>query len=555
MSKDAASAWKQKYFASLEDLEVREKQLAETETVMRHSLTRLSLAAAGIDPVLDEQLEKFRKVVRGGADTAQLQRLIDDISQTVKRIDQKQARGAKAGSVLKAESPTPEPPELSRTETASGNVARAAQAAPAVRVVSATEGLLMVADVLERQGMEAAPLSAVREIIRSAKTDRQVEAAAGKLAALVSSSGGASAAKSEGALPVTSGPVTVDVPRVLMQLLENIQVPAELQQRADQVRAQLDKSADRTEWKHGVSLVAGLMAEIGRAMEKEKVDLEAFLRQLTERLRDLDQQLKGAETQRMASQISGQDLDGVVEDQVRGIESSVREATSLGELKSGVQARIETIRTHLADHRRAEEQRQIELQTQLNRATSRLTAMEAETAQLRTHLQQRHEQAMVDVLTGIPSRLAYEDRLAQEYAQWKRYQTPLTLMMADIDRFKQINDSYGHMAGDKALKLIARLLKQTLRETDFIARYGGEEFVILLTQTPAVQATDVAEKLRAAVEKAEFNNGDARIPITLSIGYSAFRTSDGPEEAFARADAALYRAKAGGRNQVCGEGV
>jgi hypothetical protein len=90
MSKDDASAWKQKYFTSLEDLEAREKQLLETESLMRHSLTRLSLAAAGIDAALDEQLEKFRKRVRGGADNAQLQRLIDDISQTVKRIDQKQ---------------------------------------------------------------------------------------------------------------------------------------------------------------------------------------------------------------------------------------------------------------------------------------------------------------------------------------------------------------------------------------------------------------------------------------------------------------------------------
>jgi diguanylate cyclase len=551
MSKD--SAWKQKYFASLEDLEVREKQLAETESVMRHSLTRLSLAAAGIDPVLDEQLEKFRKVVRGGADTAQLQRLIEDISHTVKRIDQKQTRATKAGSTQKTETSTSAEPDA--TETPGSKAARSAKEAPAAAVASANEGLLMVADVFESQGLEATRLNAVRELIRSAKSDQQFEVAAGKLAALVISTGTAQEAKSARTLPVASVPAAVDVPRVLTQLLENIQVPAELQQRAEQVRAQLEKISDKTAWKESVHLVAGLMAEIGRAVEKEKVDLEAFLRQLTERLRDLDQQLKGAETQRKASQVSGQELDGVVEDQVRGIESSVREATSLGELKSGVQARIETIRTHLADHRRAEERRQAELQTQLNQATARLTAMEAETTQLRTNLQQRHEQAMVDALTGIPSRLAYEDRLAQEYAQWKRYQTPLTLMMADIDRFKQINDSYGHKAGDKALRLIARLLKQALRETDFIARYGGEEFVILLTQTPGTLAADVAEKLRVAVEKAEFNNGDARIPITLSIGISSFRASDGPEEVFARADAALYRAKAGGRNQVCGEAV
>ena len=163
------------------------------------------------------------------------------------------------------------------------------------------------------------------------------------------------------------------------------------------------------------------------------------------------------------------------------------------------------------------------------------------------------EQAMADMLTGVPNRHAYEDRLAHEYAQWKRYKTPLTLMVADIDRFKQINDTFGHKAGDKALKLIARLLKQTLRETDFMARYGGEEFVILLTQTPGQLAKGVAEKLRAAVEMAEFNNGDTRIPITLSIGFSTFRAGDGPEEVFARADAAMYRAKSAGRNQVCGE--
>ena len=552
MSNDAASAWKQKYFASLEDLEAREKQLAETETVMRHSLTRLSLAAAGIDPVLDEQLEKFRKVLRSGADNAQLQRLIDDISQAVKRLDQKQARAATPGSPQKAELSTPLPPDEARDETGRRKAGRATQESPAVAVASATAGLLMVADVLERQGLDVTRLNSVRELIRNAVGDRQLEAAAGKLA-MLTIPGGTTITRSESAVPAATAPASVDVARVLTQLLENIQVPAELQQRAEQVRAQLDKSSGQLAWKESVSLVAGLLAEIGRSVENEKVELEVFLRQLTERLRDLDQQLKGAETQRRASQVSGKDLDGAVEDQVRGIESSVRAATSLGELKSGVQAGIERIRTHLADHRREEELRQSELQLQLNRATSRLTAMETETAQLRTHLQERHEQAMVDVLTGIPNRLAYEDRLAQEFAQWKRYQTPLTLLMADIDRFKQINDNYGHKAGDKALKLIARLLKQTLRETDFIARYGGEEFVILLTQTPGTLAADVAEKLRAVVEKAEFNNGDARIPITLSIGYSPFRASDGPEEAFARADAALYRAKAGGRNQVCVE--
>ena len=553
MSKDDASAWKQKYLTSLDDLEAREKQLAETESLMRHSLTRLSLAAAGIDPALDEQLEKFRKVVRSGADKARLQHLIDDISQTVKRIDQKQTRASSAATAARAEISEPAPPATTRAKATSGKTGRGGKEARVKEPASATDGLLMIADVLERQGLDAIRLSAVREAIHAAVDHQQLEAAAGRLAALVISGNGIPAAGSGSSSPAAPGQAVADVPRMLMQLLENIQVPAELQQRAEQVRTLVEKAAGQSEWRECVGLVAGLIAEIGRAVEKEKVELETFLRQLTDRLRDLDQQLKGAETQRQASQVSGQHLDVAVEDQVRGIESSVRDATSLGQLKSGVQNRIEQIRTHLTDHRRAEALRQAELQMQLSQVTSRLSAMETESAQLRSHLKQRHEQAMADVLTGVPNRLAYEDRLAHEYAQWKRYKTPLTLMVADIDRFKQINDTFGHKAGDKALKLIARLLKQTLRETDFMARYGGEEFVILLTQTPGQLAKGVAEKLRAAVEMAEFNNGDTRIPITLSIGFSTFRAGDGPEEVFARADAAMYRAKSAGRNQVCGE--
>lgn len=553
MSKDDVKAWKQKYLASLDDLEAREKQMAETENLMRHSLTRLSLAAAGINPALDEQLENFRKVVRGGTDKARLQRLIDDISQTVKRIDQKQTRTSKAATAARTDVSEPAAPAAPRAKTTPGKAGRGAKETRTKESASATDGLLMIADVLERQGLDALRLDAVREEIHAAAGHQQLEAAAGKLAALVIAGHGSPATRPGDASPAAPGRPVADVPRVLMQLLENIQVPAELLPRAEQVRIQLDKSSGQSEWKESVGLVAGLIAEIGRTVEKEKIDLEAFLRQLTERLRDLDQQLKGAETQRKASQVSGQHLDVAVEDQVRGIESSVRDATSLGQLKSGVQDRIELIRTHLADHRRAEELRQSELQMQLSHVTSRLSAMEIESAQLRSHLKQRHEQAMIDALTGVPNRLAYEDRLVQEYAQWKRYQTPLTLVMADVDRFKQINDGFGHKAGDKALKLIARLLKQTLRETDFMARYGGEEFVILLTQTPGQLAKDVAEKLRAVIENAEFNNGDTRIPITLSIGFSAFRAGDGPDDVFARADAAMYRAKSAGRNQVCGD--
>nr|MCU0936966.1 GGDEF domain-containing protein [Gammaproteobacteria bacterium] len=126
---------------------------------------------------------------------------------------------------------------------------------------------------------------------------------------------------------------------------------------------------------------------------------------------------------------------------------------------------------------------------------------------------------------------------------------PLSLVVLDVDRFKELNDRYGHVAGDRALRAISEGLVESLREADFIARYGGEEFVVLLPKTDLPAAGQVAEKLRRAVESRQFQYRDHRVAVTVSCGVAAFREGDGPETVFERADRALYRAKQAGRNR------
>jgi diguanylate cyclase len=118
-----------------------------------------------------------------------------------------------------------------------------------------------------------------------------------------------------------------------------------------------------------------------------------------------------------------------------------------------------------------------------------------------------------------------------------------------VDRFKFVNDTYGHKAGDKALKVIAEILQENLRGTDFLARYGGEEFVIVMPSTALSDAFPVAEKLRAAIEASDFHYREQFVPITISCGMAGFRAGDTPETVFGRADSALYRAKKAGGNQ------
>lgn len=160
--------------------------------------------------------------------------------------------------------------------------------------------------------------------------------------------------------------------------------------------------------------------------------------------------------------------------------------------------------------------------------------------------------AHTDFLTGLANRRAFIEAAELELARATRYGTPLSLLMLDIDFFKKINDARGHEAGDAALKRLAACALGVLREVDVMGRWGGEEFVILLPETDAHSAAEVAERLRAAVEKSESPGGDGSAKLTVSIGYTALTGSDEGIDALVRnADAALYRAKNSGRNRVC----
>jgi diguanylate cyclase len=175
--------------------------------------------------------------------------------------------------------------------------------------------------------------------------------------------------------------------------------------------------------------------------------------------------------------------------------------------------------------------------------------MESESTELKIKLEIAQQNATRDPLTRLPNRLAFEERMTSEVARWHRNGLPLTMLIWDIDFFKRINDTYGHKTGDKALVIIAQILEEHCRKSDFVARFGGEEFVMLFPDTDAQTALLVANKLRTTVEKTSFKASGDKISITLSCGLSQFLTGDTYEAIFERADKALYQAKQNGRNQ------
>jgi diguanylate cyclase (GGDEF)-like protein len=157
--------------------------------------------------------------------------------------------------------------------------------------------------------------------------------------------------------------------------------------------------------------------------------------------------------------------------------------------------------------------------------------------------------AMIDGLTGLWNRSYLDARLSAEVAHAKRTGRPVSCIMLDVDRFKLLNDRFGHPFGDEVLRMIAMTLNSNCRTEDIVCRYGGEEFAVLLPNTPANAAVDLAERLRQAIEKETLHFKAHEIKVTASFGVAELNHSD-PRSVIEAADAALYVAKHSGRNRV-----
>ncbi len=159
----------------------------------------------------------------------------------------------------------------------------------------------------------------------------------------------------------------------------------------------------------------------------------------------------------------------------------------------------------------------------------------------------------IDGLTQVHNKRHFQESIEREFARSKRYGNPFALVLFDIDHFKKINDTYGHLAGDEVLRSLGPLLKKRVRTNDIVARVGGEEFAVILPEAGQAGGVALAEKLRTIVAAEQFIYNGIEIPVTVSLGVSAYEAHHENAEAIVSlADEKLYEAKRGGRNRVCG---
>lgn len=335
----------------------------------------------------------------------------------------------------------------------------------------------------------------------------------------------------------------------LDELLTDPDVPLRFQQQTVILKQRLRGNLSEQSYKKVIDSAIALLLNIKEFGASEQHDIDLFLDNLNGQLGLIEQQAEWAGEANRLSIDNRALLNDEIHRHVDLIKDSVESAQELNAFKIHAGEHLDRLLAQLLEHKQREDHRQIEAQIKIDAMSQKLQELEMETESLRTKLKIEHDKALCDSLTGLPNRLAYNTRMDMEQCRWKRYRAPLALIIWDIDYFKQINDTYGHKAGDRTLALVGQLLSNNCRDTDFVARYGGEEFVMLLPNTTEQQALEMAESTRIMIQQCGFNSNGEEINLTLSCGISEFKGDDQPDDVFVRADQALYQSKQQGRNR------
>ena len=289
---------------------------------------------------------------------------------------------------------------------------------------------------------------------------------------------------------------------------------------------------------------AGLRVEVDALLKENKpLDEQATTRIFQKHIAEIDD---------TTAQRVGQGLQKVMSDISRSASQAGNEAAKFGsaleswsetrgEDGKGMEAGVDSLLEHTRHMKGA-----------ISSLSDQLSDSYREIEQLREDVRKAREEAMCDGLTGLANRKAFDKALANCIAA-PLAENGLSVLIADIDFFKRVNDTYGHLFGDRVIRAVADILKQNVKGKDTAARFGGEEFVVLLPDTPSAGAHKLAEQIRRTVERLKIKRADKNETvenITISLGVACYRVGESIADLLARADQALYASKHGGRNRV-----
>jgi diguanylate cyclase len=641
---EEAQRWKRKFLDALEEHEIREKSLIARIKLLRRGLLGVSLAGDGHDQRLDKQLADLRASLRGDDREAGLERVLEQIEQSVIRLDtekttsnwalqqafksainelcslplsvstRRQINNFSSGLEIRLQDPQQHVGLIKQfidllrasiqallevekqKEGTTGSPVKgfwqrlfstSADSAPSSSTLPANNHESAVNPLPETRFPEQPEKSGISDEVITADVERN-KSKQDKLVNESMSAGqnqgqhwdedldlqpeeGSGFSSQQDEPEVIEGELIRDrsglaepafsyiaghVEPLLLRILESIHITGESVNLVESIRRSVIKGLN---WYDFVAILEQILLVLRNATDGQRAEFQGFLSGVTEGLAQVQAFVEQSKRNTDKNSAAEAELDTTVRAQIQGIRTAVESSDNdIEVLKSSVQSQIESIISSLDGFKAQRADEDHALSAEMRALTERIASLEHESSELRLNLARQQENSTKDKLTELPNREAYDLRLRQLMDEWlhgasfqrRDDDRALCLAVADVDFFKNINDSYGHLAGDKVLKIIAREMVSRLREKDFIGRYGGKEFVIIMPDTRPADAEHVLNKLRLAIAAIPFHFKERQIEITISFGVVEAVREDSPETIFDRADQALFRAKENGRNRV-----
>ena len=606
--------WKKKYLALLDQHEHLESGFSQQTELLKRALIRSSLAAEGNDPQLDQQLQLLRTLLRKDLNNYELEQHIDQLEAAVlksetnlqqrkdmlsttlshfvqqlqqlqppkdvtkelkafekslqkqlnqpyntynviQQLQQLQSRAISANTEQNESSPAGEStPGLFARLFKSNNAAPQpitleTEVDTSSTTASAAEHCVITTSELFTQPIPEEARAAA-DTIETAEVAEVAEVAE---PSAVSSDDNELFAETDSSytLPQLSetpySAVAQHIHTTLTELLNELPVTDRHELQAASLRERIDQGLN---WYELAPLLDELSLFIIALTSGTDSELEQYLLELNQRLATFYETLQETSSGYSESVKDAQVLDNDLREHVTSFHDDIHTSTDLDDLKKLVDTRLDRFISTLQVYQEKRERNDSAILERFATMTAYSQQMEQEAQLLTQKLEEQRQKALLDPLTGLANRAAWNERSELEHDRIQRTDTPLLLSIIDIDHFKRVNDSYGHLAGDKVLKIIANELKKRLRKTDFIARFGGEEYALLLPDTPLQSGYELIETLRLAIEACPFHFKGEPVTITFSAGIGQVCATETLDQAFERIDQALYSAKKSGRNQT-----
>ncbi len=518
-------------------------------TELKRALSRLSFVGMGLNDELDDQLAKLRNIIKNEGELEEIKTVIDLISKLLRTLDD----DPENKEVIAANQQLDLLSQLLDNQLPNELKKDLKQVQKKLKNADAANVLRSIAEVIHCY------VSQLENDMTQKKSSLSVKKKKGFFASLFSKEKSPERTEDNHSLSVNtvesnkqqSDPSSYlpqkvkDSLQLLIDQLSGMDGYSEIAQRLNHA---IEKMSQIEQISSILEMITNAFIEVS---DQEHIQFENFLKTLNTRIVRVNDFINQTLKFSQGGSADSKQLNLDLSNNISHIKESLTNSETLDEAKTAVFFHMDSITNQINQYCIKQESNSEILVTQMERLSEQLRATEDEATRLKDDLAEQRVRAQTDPLTNLPNRYSYNERLTQEYNRWRRYRNSLTLVIADIDFFKKVNDQHGHDFGDQILKSIAELLSTGIRESDFIARFGGEEFVILLPETGIVDATRAMNKLRQGVSKLTVNNNDEAVSVTMSFGLSEFDNHDTTKDVFVRADKALYRAKEKGRNRVC----